>query len=266
MTHTPPLHAVTAYRDQGYAVYPLRDLKKLAPDKLDRQGNPFHAPLRGKGYQHFGYEWSSLTYDTFDARVDALIRAFGCNLNVLELGCASGHRAADFAAAAHAVTAVDIMDNHAAIARRNRELRATRFTRLPGITFMRADIRKMKASAFHGAAFDVVHASRVVHFIDQKALGPFFAMLAGVLRPRGFAGVNFISHARGEWDDGVSLYALRAVPTVENENGLFNHHFSVVHSLAAQNGLRVDEVYKGHRRGNTAVILRPATAPRPPCP
>lgn len=146
---------------------------------------PPTAPISGDDGFAYGFEWSAYIRDTFDAEMDALLRSFRqSKAEVLEVGCASGVRAEDFARAGHRVTAVDITDQGHAIARRNRDLRQHRNT---AIDFYQGNILDPEIGLPLDRFFDVAHCNRVTHFLNLPWETPaFFATMHGLLKNDGY--------------------------------------------------------------------------------
>lgn len=226
-----------------FPIHVLHILKEADDNPLHANNAAGHPPIFGLQGQYFGHEWARWRHDSLDQRVDDLMgERRASSLAVLDIGCASGVRAAAFARAGHRVTALDVID-------RSREIAAINAAPArvgPDITFVRADIRLLDAASF-GEPFDLVHARRVVNFLAPDDLDRFFAMAAGVLNPGGLCAVSFV--ATGLSPDGALDAAAPAGSSRSLElcPGMFAHSFGDVHGVAARHGLSIREGFSDAR-------------------
>lgn len=103
---------------------------------------------------------------------------------VLEVGCGTGKATRSLAQRGYAVTAVELSDTLAALARRN-------LKQFPNIRILTADFEKWQLPA---EPFDLVVAAQALHWIDP---GMRFEKLAAALAPGGYAAIFGHGHVAG---------------------------------------------------------------------
>ncbi len=220
----------------------LNNLTSAEESLYKTRGLPGHPPMNGPDGQYLGHEWARWLYDTLDRRLDDRLAAeFSSGARILELGCATGTRALQFAQAGHKVTAVDIVD-------RTEEIRSRNVTLIRGgsgadgmrpITFIQADLRECPEQSF-AQGFDVVHARRVIQFIPTRDLPGLLRCVGAALRPGGIFVASFIS-AEVAPLQMRKLRPLGSAPVLILGPGIFGHCFSEVHQCLRDTGLSIIE-------------------------
>ena len=229
----------------------LAVLTCAAEGRIGLDGLPNQPPLLGADGRYFGHEWSRWRTDTLDRRVDALLAARpGCS--VLDVGCATGARAAQFAASGFAVTALDTVDRTAAIAERNSALPAVNST---PIRFVCGDCAALPA-ALLTPPFAMVHARRVLNFVPGERLGPCLAGFRDALGPGGTIVASFIAGGLHGFDLASRRPPGTARP-VHLHRGLEVHDLGEFCFVLEQQGLRVMELFSDGLAEAGVIALRP---------
>ena len=212
-----------------------------------------------------GREWSRLSYLTFDAWVDEIAAEFGKNMGaVLDVGCASGFRAAAFVEKGCRVTGFDFEQRRAEIEERNALLVSNGFS---AIHFKAGDVR---LEGFNPATetYDMVHARLLLHFVQEEQLPDVIGKMARGLRPGGVLAAMQINDPA--FSDDRLLYMderrssfLRDDPMSCGQT--WNHRFSTLNRIAAQSGLLIEDVFVQARpdagRGALAFVARKLPVP-----
>ena len=238
------------------AVEPLLVLNPSGIGRLGIEVHPGSPPLLGPDGRYFGHEWARWRTDTLDRRVDDLLQAMP-GAAVLDVGCASGERAAQFAAAGFRVTGIDIVDHSEAIAARNRRLLAEGGRSAHAITFACSDLAALRQGAL-SPGFDLVHARRVINFVPADAFDRCFATLSAALRPGGLFVASFISSATGEPDERRHRLPPGTRPCVQLHQGLYAHYLSEVRFALEAHELRISELFSDGQAETGLVARKPA--------
>lgn len=233
------------------AVKPLRVLTVSDDGRIGIDGLPRQPPLLGPDGRYFGHEWARWRHDTLDQRVDDLLRTLPGGA-VLDVGCASGERAGQFAAAGFQVTGLDVVDHSRSIAARNRTLTANGGSR--AIAFVRGDLAALSVEAL-APGFDLVHARRVLNFVAADAFDRCFATLNAAIRPGGLLVASFISSATSDPDERRRRWPPGTRTRVQLHLGLYAHYLSEIRFALEAHGFVITELFSDGL-AETGVIAR----------
>lgn len=222
-------------------VQPLRILKLSDHGRIGLDGLPGQPPLLGPDGRYFGHEWARWRYDTLDQRVDDLLRTLP-NGAVLDVGCASGARAGQFAAAGFQVTGLDIVDHSQSIATRNRMSRDNGGGSSGAIAFLHGDLATLSVQAL-APSFDLIHARRVLSFVAAEAFDRCFATLDAATKPGGLLVASFISSATSDPNERMRRSTPGTRPRVQLHHGLYAHYPSEVRFALEAHGFFITELF-----------------------
>jgi SAM-dependent methyltransferase len=227
--------------------------------RIEIQGLPAHPPLRGPAGEYLGHEWSRWRYDSLDERIDRLLAdRRGRGIDVLDLGCATGAKAAHFAGAGHRVTAVDLVDRSQDIAARNDDLTRNHAQSSP-IRFLRCDVRHLRALRF-AERFDLVHARRLINFMTIGELQGMFGAVGRVLKQDGLFALSFIASEADQAGAATTLAPRGSKPSLPLCPGMAAHHLDTVSQALRESGLLVVEGFTD-RLVEVGLIARLAGGP-----
>ncbi len=224
----------------------LKDLHHSDDSPLNTQSRQQHPPFWGPGQEYLGHEWARWRRDTLDERVDRLLADRGdASLDILDLGCATGVRAVQFAEAGHHVTALDLLDRSFDIVRRNDALGLSAPHAKP-IEFVQADLRQLSASRF-SKSFDLIHARRVITFLAIEALEDLFATIASLVKDGGFVVVSLIATALDQPGGTEKPVVGGPTSSLPLGPGMHAYHVGEIRRIMRTGGLDVTEVFSDGR-------------------
>lgn len=145
--------------------------------------------LRGPNGEPYGYEWSEGGGTQISACLDEILHNKGSG-KILEIGCASGARAFEFARMGWHVVAADITNRQRDIDARNAALRGLG---KPEIRFLQHDFRREEGRGAVGNGYDSVNAGLLVHFFTLEEIARFMGFMRAITTDNAVLALSFLS-------------------------------------------------------------------------
>ncbi len=220
-------------------VHSLVIRRQTADGAIGLAGLPQHPPIVGDDGRFYGHEWSRWRYDSMDERVDELLQARGgTKAAILDIGCATGARAAAFAEVGFKVTGLDVVDRSEEIERRNRAFGRD----VVPIAFHCLDVSRAKAADLPGQ-FDVVHARRVINFLRPGELDGFFHLVRAVMTAEALLVLSFTAFGISDGGEMSAPSPPGGITGRELFPGLHAHHFGTVRDNLQKHGFTIAEAF-----------------------